>query len=328
MGLLIDGTWHDQWYDTASNDGRFVRKASQFRNWVTADGQPGPSGSGGFKAEPNRYHLYVSYACPWAHRTLIFRTLKGLENIISISVVHWFMADQGWTFAEGEGVIPDEINQATYLHQVYTQADPTYTGRVTVPILWDKVTQWIQADLFQGEDLVLPGSASFHRGLGENLTPSPAVFTARVNPGVNRAYLDGTLREDGRLHNATGASGIVVYRGNQFPERYRGDAFVPESAGNVVAQFALEEEGMNLTATQRLVEDEQWGQRDFLASTDERFRPVDAMNGPDGALYIIDMYRGIIQHDHFMTFGLFFLGATEWDSSPMFQSTSFGSRGH
>lgn len=143
MGLLIDGTWHDQWYDTASNDGRFVRKAAQFRNWVTADGQPGPSGSGGFKAEPNRYHLYVAYACPWAHRTLIFRTLKGLEEIISVSVVHWLMAEQGWTFAEGDGVIPDQVNQAAYVHQIYTKADPAYTGRATVPILWDKVTQTI-----------------------------------------------------------------------------------------------------------------------------------------------------------------------------------------
>ncbi|MBP0000887.1 MAG: glutathione S-transferase family protein [Cyanobacteria bacterium SID2] len=143
MGLLIDGVWHDRWYDTASTGGRFVRKASQFRNWVTPDGSPGPTGNGGFQAEPGRYHLYVSYACPWAHRTLIFRELKGLEKIISVSVVHWFMGDRGWTFEPGEGVVEDPIFNAKYLYEIYTQADPNYTGRVTVPILWDKQTQTI-----------------------------------------------------------------------------------------------------------------------------------------------------------------------------------------
>ncbi len=143
MGLLVDGVWQDQWYDTSSTGGRFVRKASQFRSWVTADGSPGPSGDGGFRAEPGRYHLYISHACPWAHRTMIFRALKGLEEMISVSVVHWFMGEQGWTFAPGEGVIADPIHQAQYLHQIYTHADRGYTGRVTVPILWDKQTQTI-----------------------------------------------------------------------------------------------------------------------------------------------------------------------------------------
>lgn len=143
MGLLVDGVWHDQWYDTESTGGRFVRKESQFRHWVTADGSPGSTGDGGFKAEPGRYHLYVSYACPWAHRTLIFRALKGLTDHISLSVVHWYMGDQGWTFAAGPGVLPDPIHQADYLHQVYTAVQPQYTGRVTVPILWDKQTQAI-----------------------------------------------------------------------------------------------------------------------------------------------------------------------------------------
>ena len=143
MGLLIDGVWHDQWYDTSSTEGRFVRQASQFRNWVTPDGRPGPTGNGGFKAESGRYHLYVSYACPWAHRTLIFRVLKGLEQMISVSVVHWYMGEQGWTFESGEGVIQDPLFNAQYLHQIYTKADPNYTGRVTVPILWDKDTQTI-----------------------------------------------------------------------------------------------------------------------------------------------------------------------------------------
>ena len=138
MGLLQNGKWVDQWYDTASTGGRFVRNESQFRNWITQDGSAGPSGIGGFQAEKDRYHLYVSHACPWAHRTMIFRMLKGLEEMISYSVVHWLMLDEGWTFETGEGVIADPLHNATRLHQIYTTADPLYSGRVTVPVLWDK----------------------------------------------------------------------------------------------------------------------------------------------------------------------------------------------
>lgn len=138
MGLLQNGKWVDQWYDTKATQGRFVRKAPQFRNWITTDGSKGPSGTAGFKAEPNRYHLYVSLACPWAHRTLIFRTLKGLEEMIPISIVHWYMAENGWTFAPGDGVVSDPISHAQYMHEIYTAADKNYSGRVTVPVLWDK----------------------------------------------------------------------------------------------------------------------------------------------------------------------------------------------
>ncbi|HER26602.1 MAG TPA: glutathione S-transferase family protein, partial [Rhodospirillales bacterium] len=138
MGLLVDGKWLNQWYDTKASEGKFERKSAQFRNWVTADGSPGPSGKGGFAAEPGRYHLYVSHACPWAHRTMIFRSLKGLEQAITVSVVNWFMGDDGWHFGAGDGVVDDAINGAGFLHQVYTAADPDYSGRVTVPVLWDK----------------------------------------------------------------------------------------------------------------------------------------------------------------------------------------------
>lgn len=138
MGLLQDGKWVDQWYDTKKSKGRFERKASQFRNWLTKDGSAGASGEGGFKAEAGRYHLYVSHACPWAHRTMIFRKLKGLENMIDVSVVHWYMAENGWTFEKGAGVIADPINGAEFMHQIYTAADSHYSGRVTVPVLWDK----------------------------------------------------------------------------------------------------------------------------------------------------------------------------------------------
>lgn len=140
MGLLVDGKWVDQWYDTKSTGGRFVRKDSAFRSWVTADGAAGPTGEGGFQAAAGRYHLYVSHACPWAHRTMIFRNLKGLQDLISTSVVHWYMAEDGWTFAQGDGVIPDPLHGAAFMHQVYTAAKADYTGRVTVPVLWDKQT--------------------------------------------------------------------------------------------------------------------------------------------------------------------------------------------
>mgnify|MGYP000169795304 CR=1 FL=1 len=146
MGMLVDGEWRDRWYDTEASGGRFERENAQFRHWVTADGSPGPSGRGGFKAEPGRYHLYVSLACPWANRTLIFRHLKGLEEMIGLSVVHWRMKEHGWTFEEGDGVIPDPIHRAEYMHQVYTAALPDYSGRVTVPVLWDKQEGRVRID--------------------------------------------------------------------------------------------------------------------------------------------------------------------------------------
>jgi putative glutathione S-transferase len=138
MGLLIDGVWQDQWYDTKSTGGRFIRKDSHFRNWVTADGSPGPSGEGGFAAATGRYHLYVSLACPWAHRTLIFRKLKKLEPIISLSIVDPLMGDEGWVFSNFPGAIPDAVNGKQRLYEIYLLAEPRYSGRVTVPVLWDK----------------------------------------------------------------------------------------------------------------------------------------------------------------------------------------------
>jgi len=138
MGMLVDGKWHDVWYDTAATAGRFVRSESRFRNWVTADGRAGPTGQAGFRAEPDRYHLYVAFACPWAHRTLIMRRLKGLEALISISAVNSYMGAEGWTFAPGPETIPDAVNGVQRLYELYTLADPGYSGRATVPVLWDK----------------------------------------------------------------------------------------------------------------------------------------------------------------------------------------------
>ncbi len=138
MGLLQNGRWVDQWYNTKKTDGKFVRQDAQFRNWITSDGRPGPSGKEGFKAEAGRYHLYISLACPWAHRTSIFRKIKGLDEMISVSIVHWFMGENGWTFETDEHTLPDTINNSDFLYQVYIKAKSDYSGRVTVPILWDK----------------------------------------------------------------------------------------------------------------------------------------------------------------------------------------------
>lgn len=144
MGLLVDGQWTDQWYDTKSTGGRFERKASQFRNWITPDGSAGPSGEGGFKAEPGRYHIYVSLACPWAHRTLIMRAWKGLEEHISASSVHPLMLENGWEFrSDFDAADGDPLYGLGKLYELYQKADAHYTGRVTVPVLWDKERQTI-----------------------------------------------------------------------------------------------------------------------------------------------------------------------------------------
>ncbi len=143
MGLLVDGVWRDQWYDTSKTGGRFERSKSQFRDFVTKDGAPAEGRERGFRAEPGRYHLYVSLACPWAHRTLIFRKLKKLEDVISVSVVHHFMGENGWTFLREDGATGDDLYGFDFMHQIYTKADPDYSGRVTVPVLWDKKTETI-----------------------------------------------------------------------------------------------------------------------------------------------------------------------------------------
>jgi len=138
MGQLVNGTWKDEWYDTDKTGGAFVRSTAKFRNWITADGTPGPTGEGGFEAESGRYHLYVSLACPWAHRTLIFRALKGLEAHIGVSVVHPDMLNNGWEFrTDFEGATGDRLFGLHYLHQLYTRVDPQISGRVTVPVLYD-----------------------------------------------------------------------------------------------------------------------------------------------------------------------------------------------
>ena len=187
MGLLIDGVWHDQWYDTKKSGGRFERQQSAFRNWITANGNAGPSGEAGFKAEPDRYHLYVSLACPWAQRTLIFRKLKKLEELIPISVVHWHMGKDGWVFEPGPGTIPDSVNGAKKLHEIYSKAKPDYTGRVTVPVLWDKLRETIVNN--ESAEIIRMFNSAFDRITGSDLDFYPEHLQADIDT-VNEAVYD------------------------------------------------------------------------------------------------------------------------------------------
>ncbi|SFR60767.1 putative glutathione S-transferase [Marinobacter gudaonensis] len=198
MGLLIDGKWHDKWYDTDKTGGKFEREAARFRNWVTADGSPGPDGEGGFKAESGRYHLYVSMACPWAHRTLIFRKLKGLEQHISVSVVHPDMVENGWEFRPDSEQHRDHLHGLRFLHELYTRAAPDYTGRVTVPTLWDTQKQTIASNesaeiirMFNSAFNDLDGVRSdldfYPEGLREDIDAVNARVYDTVNNGVYKA---------------------------------------------------------------------------------------------------------------------------------------------
>lgn len=179
MGFLADGKWHDEWYDTKSTGGRFERQQSRFRNWVTPDGAPGPTGEGGFRAEPGRYHLYVSLACPWASRTLIFRALKGLEDLIGLSVVDPHMGSEGWVFGTFPGATDDPIHNARRLYEVYLAADRAYEGRVTVPVLWDRKTGTIVSN--ESADIIRMMNSAFD-GLTGN--------TADFYPKAHRAEID------------------------------------------------------------------------------------------------------------------------------------------
>ena len=186
MGLLQNGVWRDQWYETKASKGRFIRSESLFRNWVTEDGSAGPTGVGGFKAEPGRYHLYVSHACPWAHRTMIFRALKGLEDKISVSIVNWFMGEDGWTFDEADGVIADPINDAAFMYQIYTAANPEYSGRVTVPVLWDKETHTIVSN--ESAEIIRMFNSAFDQVGASGGDFYPAALRAAIDPVNDRIY--------------------------------------------------------------------------------------------------------------------------------------------
>ncbi|QFS98401.1 Glutathionyl-hydroquinone reductase YqjG [Labrenzia sp. THAF191b] len=181
MGLLVDGVWKDKWYDTKSTGGRFVRKDAAFRNWITADGTAGPTGNGGFKAEADRYHLFVSFACPWAHRTLVFRKLKKLEDLISVSAVQPLMLENGWEFPE-----IDPLTGAKYAWHVYTKADPHYSGRATVPILWDKHQNTIVSN--ESSEIIRMFNSAFNDLTGSHLDFYPTALRTEIDSINERVY--------------------------------------------------------------------------------------------------------------------------------------------
>ncbi|PZO77919.1 MAG: glutathione-dependent reductase [Mesorhizobium amorphae] len=187
MGLLVEGKWQDKWYDTKSTGGKFERQEAKWRDWVTADGVP-PDGKGrGFKAEPGRYHLYVSLACPWAHRTLIVRKLKKLEDVIGVSVVHHFMGENGWTFLAEDGATGDDLYGLEFLHQIYTKADPQMTGRVTVPVLWDKQEETIVSN--ESAEIIRMLNAAFDEWGDRSVDLYPEALRAEID-GVNERVYD------------------------------------------------------------------------------------------------------------------------------------------
>lgn len=196
MGSLVDGHWQARPLDVAGKDGRFKRQESRFRNWVTPDGAPGPTGDEGFAAEPGRYCLYVSLACPWASRATMARRIKGLEGAIELAVTHWHMGEQGWTFAPGPCVTGDPVHGADYLHQVYTAASADYTGRVTVPVLWDRARGTIvsneSADILRMLGSAFDGVGAragdlYPEALRAEIDALNERIYGRVNNGVYRA---------------------------------------------------------------------------------------------------------------------------------------------
>jgi len=185
MGLLVEGRWQDQWYES-SKDGAFQREQAQRRHWITADGRPGPSGEGGFKAEAGRYHLYVSLACPWAHRTLIVRKLKGLESLIDVSVVSWLMRENGWTFDTRTGSTGDPLDNHSFLYQRYLADTPDYTGRVTVPVLWDKKLKRIVSN--ESSEIIRMFNSAFDELTGNRLDLYPASLRTEIDRLNDRIY--------------------------------------------------------------------------------------------------------------------------------------------
>lgn len=208
MGLLVDGKWQDKWYDTSKTGGEFEREQAQLRNWVTADGSAGPTGEGGFKAESGRYHLYVSLACPWAHRTLIFRQLKELEPHIDVSVVSPDMLESGWTFDKDSDCTGDALFGSEFFHQIYTRNNPTYSGRVTVPVLWDKQQNRIVSN--ESSEIIRMFNSAFNDITGntddyypENLREEIDAINERVYNCINNGvYRCGFATKQAAYENA------------------------------------------------------------------------------------------------------------------------------
>jgi glutathionyl-hydroquinone reductase len=196
MGLLVDGVWRDEQHTERTPDGRFVRSTTRFRNWITQDGTAGPTGEGGFAAARDRYHLYVALACPWAHRTVIMRTLKGLEEVVSMSIVEPLYGPRGWRFGTSPGTTPDSVNGASELAEIYLRADPRYSGRVSVPLLWDKERRTIVNN--ESAEIIRMFNGAFGRftnvrtdyyppALREEIDRVNALVYENLNNGVYRA---------------------------------------------------------------------------------------------------------------------------------------------
>ena len=200
MGLLVDGQWQAKWYDPEKSGGRFERSESRFRDWVTRDGKPAQGRERGFPAEPGRYHLYVSLACPWAHRTLIFRKLKKLEDVISLSIVDHFMGENGWTFKERDGSTGDTLYGLDYLHQLYTKADSTYSGRVTVPVLWDKKEETIVSN--ESSEIIRMLNGAFDEWGDASLDFYPERLREDIDAWNDRVY--------GAINNGVYKSGFAT----------------------------------------------------------------------------------------------------------------------
>jgi putative glutathione S-transferase len=182
MGLLVNGQWQDKWYDTKKSDGEFIREDSQYRHWLSTDG-----GDNGFIAEANRYHLYVSLACPWAHRTLIFRKLKKLENLISVSIVHPHMLDKGWSLDDGfDGATGDALYDSEFLYEIYTRDNTNYSGRVTVPILWDKKQGRIVNN--ESEDIIRIFNSAFNHLTNDHSDFYPAAYRDQIDEVNEKIY--------------------------------------------------------------------------------------------------------------------------------------------
>ncbi|MDW9414048.1 glutathione S-transferase family protein [Sinorhizobium meliloti] len=261
MGRLVNGVWQDVWYDTRATNGHFKRSESQFRNWITADGSPGPSGEGGFEAEAGRYHLYVSLACPWAHRTLIFRKLKKLEDLISLSVVDPLMLANGWEFKGEErggedrggenGGTADHLFGSRMLWEVYLRADPVYSGRVTVPVLWDKRKNTIVSN--ESAEIIRMFNSAFDRLTGstedfcpQELRPEIDALNARIYDAVNNG-----------VYKAGFATSQAAYE------------------ESVTALFAMLEELENRLASKRYLTGDRLTEADWrLFTTLVRFDPV------------------------------------------------------
>ncbi|TKB48336.1 glutathione S-transferase family protein [Ferrimonas sediminicola] len=199
--MLINGSWKENWQPVQAKDeqGRFIRQSASFRHWITPDGAPGPTGRGGFRAEPGRYHLYVAYICPWASRVLMTLKLKGLEEMISVSVVNPRLSTQGWQFGGFPGATEDSVHGVCYLHQLYSRADALYTGRATVPVLWDKHTDTLVNN--ESADIIRMLGSAFDHLTGNTLNLCPEALAGEIDALNARLY--------GELNNGVYQAGFA-----------------------------------------------------------------------------------------------------------------------